>query len=162
MTRTGSGGVYASMKALAVIPLAALLAACGSTTHVSRSLGPAPRSGKISPPPAWIETKGGNKWLGFSSYCWRSGNSGVCADALAPRCGLKGIPDVTVSEGETVRAHLGYDVDEASIEGTQTELKGRVASWRVNQACRAAALHSSFSDILERESDVSGRRPWLA
>jgi hypothetical protein len=133
VTRTGSGDVYASMKTVAVIPLAALLGACGSATHVSRSLGPAPRSGKISPPPAWIETKGANKWLGFSSYCWRSGNSGVCADAIAPRCGLKGIPDVTVSEGETVRAHLGYDVDEASIEGTRTELEGRVASWRVDR-----------------------------
>ena len=55
----------------------------------------------------------------------------MCADALAPRCGLKGIPNVAVSEGETVRAHLGYDVDEASIEGARTELEGRVASWRV-------------------------------
>ena len=117
------------MRPATALLLLFVAAGCGS--GASPPTTRAPVSSKVGPPAAWIETQTGRTRLGFSSYCWRSGNSGVCADALAPRCGLKGIPNVAVSEGETVRAHLGYDVDEASIEGARTELEGRVASWRV-------------------------------
>jgi hypothetical protein len=121
------------MKGLALIPLTVLLAACGSSSNVSRApLEPAPRSVKTGPPPAWVETKAGNHWLGLSSWCWRSGNTGVCADAVAPKCGRQGTPDVAVDEGELIRAHLGYDADEASVDGAHTELKARVVSWRVD------------------------------
>jgi hypothetical protein len=119
------------MKALAVIPLAVLLAACSSSSKVSTPLGPAPRSGKLGPPPAWIETKAGKTWLGFSSSCWRVGNHGVCGDAAAPKCGQPFIPNVSVSDGETVRAHLGYDADEASVDNGMAKLSGRTVSWRV-------------------------------
>ena len=123
------------MKALAVIPLAVLLAACGSASKPKAGdplpLGPPPRTAKISPPPAWIETKAGNSWLGFSTYCWQAGNKGVCADAVAPSCGLEGVPDLEVAKGETVSAHLGYDADEASVDNAKSELDGRTITWQV-------------------------------
>jgi hypothetical protein len=123
------------MKALAVIPLAVLLAACGSASKPKAAdpltLGPAPKTGKISPPPAWIETKAGKSWLGSSTYCWQAGDRGVCADAVAPSCELKGIPKLNIAEGETVHAHLGYDADEASVDNAKAELDGRTVSWQV-------------------------------
>jgi hypothetical protein len=125
------------VKVLALIPLAVLLAACGSTmasTKPSHPLGPAPNAGKPGPPPAWIETKAGSSWLGFSSSCWRIGDAGVCADAAAPRCGRQGTPDMDVSQGETVRAHLGYDASEASVDNAKAQLDGRTVSWRVAES----------------------------
>lgn len=120
------------MRPATTLLLLFVAAGCGSSASPPTTRSPV--SSKVGPPAAWIETRAGRTWLGFSSYCWRNGNSGVCADAVAPRCGLKGIPDVAVSEGETVRAHLGYDADEASIQGARTELEGRVASWRVDSS----------------------------
>ena len=85
------------MRPATALLLLFVAAGCGSGAAPPTTR--APVSSKAGPPAAWIETRAGTTWLGFSSYCWRSGNSGVCADAVAPRCGLKGIPNVTVSEG---------------------------------------------------------------
>ena len=125
-------GVSHSMKALALIPLAVLLAACGS----SAASPPTTRSpaSKNGPPAAWLETKAGNHWIGFSSFCWRKGNSGLCGDAAAPRCGLQGVPDVNVQSGETVRVHLGYAPTEASVDNGVAGLRGRTVTWRVAKA----------------------------
>jgi hypothetical protein len=120
------------MKALALIPLAVLLAACAS----SGASPPATRSPatKNGPPGAWLETKAGKRWLGFSSFCWRKGKSGVCADAAAPRCGPQGVPVVHVQSGETVRAHLGYTPSEASVDNGAAGLRGRTVTWSVTEA----------------------------
>lgn len=120
------------MKTLALIPLAVILAACGSsgaappTTH-----SPASKNG---PPAAWLQTKAGKRWLGSSSFCWKKGNSGLCADAAAPMCGMHGVPDVKVQSGETVRAHLGYAPSEASVDNGAAGLRGRTVTWRVRKA----------------------------
>jgi hypothetical protein len=95
--------------------------------------GVRPEVGTIGPPAAWIETMAGSTWLGFSSWCWNSGHTGACADASGPECGMPGIPDIRVKIGETVRAHLGYTPEEASVEGAEARLKGRTVSWKVHR-----------------------------
>lgn len=150
MTQCFLGGVPSGVRLIALGPLMVLVAACSSTRVLQP--GSAPTAGRHGPPPAWIETKAGSRWLGFSSYCWPNPNqrSGVCADAVAPECNGKGIPNIDVQSGETVRVHLGYKPEEASIEGADVKLDGRVASWRVNHGgpfglfTRAAGKDASY------------------
>jgi hypothetical protein len=124
------------MRLALLCPLAAVLVACGSSS-VTRPGGHPPSAGKSGPPPAWLETRAGRHWLGFSSYCWshREGASrtGVCADTAAPKCSQQSVPSLTVANGERVRAHLGYDVEQASVENTQSKLKGRTVEWRIRR-----------------------------
>jgi hypothetical protein len=120
------------MRFALALPLVLLAAACGSAT-ASPPTEPTPWSGHTGPPAAWIETTAGSTWLGFSSYCWNKGHAGVCADAIAPKCGISGVPDVRVKMGETVRAHLGYTPEEASVEGADAQLKGRTVSWKIDR-----------------------------
>ena len=120
------------MRALLVLPLVLLAAACGSTTaSPPTTRSPASKNG---PPAAWLEAKSGKTWLGLSSFCWRTGNSGVCADGAAPMCKEQGVPDVGVERGETVRAHLGYTPSEASVDNALAKLEGRTVTWRVSEA----------------------------
>ena len=86
-----------------------------------------------APPPAWIETQAGSTWLGFSSYCWTTGRTGTCADAIAPKCGQAGVPDIPVAGDETVRAHLGYTPIGASVDNAKAKLDGRIVTWRVTE-----------------------------
>jgi hypothetical protein len=150
VTRRRLRGVVRAVRLVFLIPLALLAAACGSV-HVSQR-GPAPKAGPHSPPPAWIETKAGSRWLGFSSYCWNdpSGRVGVCADMIAPECNRRGTPDIDVENGESVRAHLGYAPDEASVKGANAKLDGRLVTWRIERAgpfslfTRAAGKDASY------------------
>ncbi len=120
------------MRALLLLPLVLVAAACGS----SAAAPPATRSpaSKNGPPAVWLETKAGKRWLGFSSFCWKQGNSGLCADGAAPTCGMQGVPEVSVQSGETVRAHLGYAPAEASVDNGVAGLRGRTVTWRVSEA----------------------------
>lgn len=106
------------------------LAACGSQVKADRPADPSP-AGKNGPPAAWLETNAGSHWLGFSSSCWRNGSTGVCADSGVAVCGGPGIPALLLHPGETVRAHLGYTPDEASLDTASASLAGRVVEWRV-------------------------------
>jgi hypothetical protein len=120
------------VRALLALPLVLLAAACGS----SAAAPPATRSpaSKNGPPAAWLETTAGKRWLGFSSFCWKKGDSGLCADGAAPTCGMQGVPVVNVQRGETVRAHLGYTPNEASVDNGVAGLRGRMVTWRVTEA----------------------------
>ena len=85
-----------------------------------------------APPPAWIETKGGDRWLAFSNYCWRT----TCLDFIAPALRPE-VPRIRVCRGETVRFHLGFGVRKLAVRvGTRTFplAPSRVASWRVQGA----------------------------
>ncbi len=106
------------MRLALLFPLVLIVAACGSSA-ASPPTSPAPSAGTDGPPPAWLETKAGSRWLGFSSFCWnRLGEDVVsCADAAAPKCSQRTVPKLSVDEGETVRAHVKVD--------------GRTVSWRV-------------------------------
>jgi hypothetical protein len=117
------------MKLAFLFPIAVLVTACGSSMPSQARLGPVPKVGPNSPPAAWIETKAGHRWLGFSSYCWGH----VCADMLAPKCSQQSVPSLTIEEGETVTAHLGYTPEEASVENARATLKDRTVTWRVDQ-----------------------------
>jgi hypothetical protein len=101
----------------------------------ARPPGPAPRvkGVKDGPPPAWVETSSGAKWLAFSSYCWKT----TCADFIPQHCEDKGTPTILVNRGETVRFHLGFRPKSATVSfarGKPKPLRARSAtSWRVTQ-----------------------------
>jgi hypothetical protein len=130
------------MRIAVALAVGLLATACGSSTTASSKRAsstrtpstPAPASARIGPPAAWLETRAGSRWLGFSSFCWSKGNKGVCGDSIAPECGQKGVPDVPVERGETVRAHLGYTPEEASVEHADAKLHGRIVTWQVDSA----------------------------
>ena len=129
------------MRVWLALPVALLISACGSSvsspSQTGGSVSPpetgAPASARVGPPAAWIETKAGSRWLGFSSWCWTEGQTGGCLDAVAPACSRPDVPNILVQSGETVRAHLGYTPTEASVEGADAQLEGRTVSWRVEQ-----------------------------
>lgn len=119
------------MRLALMLPLVLLVTACGSSS-ASPPTTPAP-DGRVGPPPAWLETKAGSHWLGFSSYCWnRAGEDVVtCADAVAPKCSQQSVPKLSVEKGETVRAHLGYAPRKAAVDDMRLKVDGRTVSWHI-------------------------------
>lgn len=119
-----------------MLPLALLAAACGAAEAPRPPAAAPPEAAVGGPPRAWIETKAGSRWLGFSTYCWprhtTKGEIGACADAIAPSCDQPQVPKVPVEQGETVRAHLGFTPKEASVLGREATLSGRVVEWRID------------------------------
>jgi hypothetical protein len=111
-----------------------LLAACASST-ASPPKTPPPEA-RAGPPPAWLETKAGSRWLGFSSYCWNQSGEDVvtCADAVAPKCSQRSVPKLSVEKGETVRAHLAYKPSKAAVDDMRLKVDGRTVSWRIERA----------------------------
>lgn len=126
------------MRLALLLLLALLLAACGSRSSGGAPAGPAPSTGRGGPPPAWIETKAGNRWLGYSSYCWNRPVGDkiehACADFVPPKCSQRSVPSLSVGKGETVRAHLGFTPLEASVENAAATLHGRTVEWRIERA----------------------------
>jgi hypothetical protein len=125
------------MRLALLLSLGLVVAACGSS-RATRPKGPAPSAGAQGPPPAWIETKAGTRWLAYSSYCWslKQGNAQAhgCADMAAPKCSQKSVPKLEVDSGEQVRAHLGYDAQAVSVEHEATKLDGRTVAWRIHRS----------------------------
>jgi hypothetical protein len=121
------------MRIALVSPLVLLLAACASSATSPPKASPPKRT--AGPPPAWLETKAGSHWLGFSSYCWdRAGEDVVtCADAVAPKCSQRSVPKLSVEKGETVRAHLGYTPSKAAVDDMRLKVDGRTVSWRIER-----------------------------
>ncbi len=94
-----------------VVPVLAALLAAGCGSSRPEPPGP-PKLGRPGPPPAWVETKLGSHWLGYSSYCWET----VCADYIAPSCRAdRHTPVVRVRKGEPLRFHLGFDPKEVGL-----------------------------------------------
>jgi hypothetical protein len=107
--------------------------------------GPPPKVPGVrsQPPPAWIETRGGDRWLAFSNYCWTT----TCIDSR-PFDQRRDIPRIPVARGELVRFHLGFRPTKLSLEvGSRTyPLKAaRTASWRVRGKSGFVVLHSDKS-----------------
>src|SRR6266536_2573086 len=118
------------MRLALLLVLTLPLAACGSGSSTSAPpKGPPPSGGRGAAPPAWIETRAGTRWLGYSSYCWNhsEGNAvaHLCADFAAPKCNQRSVPSLSVDSGERVRAHLGFTPLEASVENADARLEDR-------------------------------------
>ena len=130
MTNPPGGGVLsAEMRLVLFAALAVVAAGCGSVQPPHAS-GPPPGKPQVrsGPPGAWLETAAGNTWLARGSFCWHFKNHGVCADSAAASCDQKWIPHIEVARGETIRAHLGFVPQEASVEGATTSVDGRTVS----------------------------------
>ncbi|MDX6644704.1 MAG: hypothetical protein QOK40_431 [Miltoncostaeaceae bacterium] len=86
--------------------LALTAAAClgAVSTAAARPVAPAPRGGSLSPPAAWVETAGGDRWLAFSTSCWTRG----CIDYISPEM-RRDLPRIGVRPGERVVFHLGLE-----------------------------------------------------
>ena len=127
----------------AAAPLLALIllaAACGGKSSPPSDEPPPASSGpaepaptvegaESTPPPAWVETRRGKRWLAFYSYCW----STTCMDSQ-PAEQRTDIPEIAVERDEVVRFHLGFEPSEATLRvGTKsyTLEARRVMSWRV-------------------------------
>ena len=84
------------------------------------------------PPPAWLEKPGTDRWLAYSTYCWTTGNVGMCADYVSPKLRTD-LPRIHVARRTTVRFHLGFRPTSLSlqrIDGPSWRLaRSRVASW---------------------------------
>lgn len=92
--------------------------------------GPPPKvsGANAAPPPAWIEAGMTQKWLAYSSYCWKT----ACVDFVPPAM-RKDIPVLTVKRGTPAKIHLRFAPARLSVsQGTKTTrlAPARVATWR--------------------------------
>jgi hypothetical protein len=122
-----------------ILTLTLLLGAGGAlgATAAAAPTDPPPETGTVSPPPAWVETAGGDRWLAFSSFCW-TGTEGsnppaLCVDFIPP--GMRDdVPRITLRRGQVVRFHLGFTPTRltATVGKKTYRLHPReVAAWRV-------------------------------
>lgn len=116
------------MSRIAVVTAALLVALAGHA--VASPPPPPPKVAGVAdaPPPAWIESGAVQKWLAYSSYCWRT----ACVDFVPPSM-RKDIPVLTVKRRRLVKIHLRFTPAELSVsQGTKTTrlAPARVASWR--------------------------------
>lgn len=101
---------------------------------------------RSAPPPAWIETRRGDRWLAFFDYCWTF----TCIDSR-PIAQRIDIPRIRVVRGELARFHLGFRPASLVLKVGSKSYRlepTRVASWRV----------AGRSGVLEVTGRVSGRR----
>lgn len=92
--------------------------------------GPPPKvsGANAAPPPAWVEAGVVEKWLAYSSYCWKT----ACVDFVPPAM-RKDIPVLTIKRGRLVKIHLRFAPAELSVsQGAKTTrlAPARVATWR--------------------------------
>jgi hypothetical protein len=113
------------MRSLALGLLTLSLASCGGGIDRWGSLTvagppgkpPALKSVDDGPPPAWVRTARGERWLGYSSFCWAR----ACVDYIPSRCGESRTPTLHLARREIVQFHLGFAPSEVAI------LRGRRA-----------------------------------
>ena len=114
------------MRYLALVVVTAVITGCGeakpnatpSDPPSAQPTVPKPtaRGAETRPPPAWLETAEGRVSLGYSSYCWHTERSGVCADSAAPSCADPAYtPKITLRRGEVVIAHIGFEPAEVAL-----------------------------------------------
>ena len=137
----------AGRTALGLAALALVGTACGGSSDkqppaAAGPKGPPPRVSGVSsaPPPAWVETQAGDHWLAFFGYCW----STTCLDSR-PVEQRTDIPRISVTKGEVVRFHLGFEPTSLSLKvGSRTYplRAGRVSTWRVRGGSGTAFLNA--------------------
>src|SRR3981081_3450679 len=133
------------MVRIAVVPMLLALAGCGvsglgtgprpasprdgSSIHDRRPVAAPPRRPDPSaPPPAWVHTEHGSRWLAFGSYCWSAApGRGGCADMIGPDQ-RHDLPLLVVKSGENVRFHLAFTADSVDVyigHGSHSVLRRR-------------------------------------
>lgn len=119
------------MVRIAVVLMLLVLAGCGgvarepeltagsarepSSSRDPRPVTAPPRSPDPSaPPPAWVHTERGSRWLAFDSYCWSARGHSACVDMIAPNQ-RRDVPILVVRSGETVRFHLAFSAKSVDV-----------------------------------------------
>ena len=128
------------MRSLVVGLMTVSLSTCGGNAGfptVTGVLGKPPSAPGVDrgPPPAWVQTARGARWLGYSSFCWGD----LCADYFGARCGHRDTPTVRLTRGEVIRFHLAFAPSAIAIlrgpRASPERLKPvRNPSWRVGAA----------------------------
>jgi hypothetical protein len=57
----------------------------------------------VSPPPAWFRLRSRDRWLAYSSYCWKT----ACVDMIPPQL-LPDLPRARAKLGERLTIHLAF------------------------------------------------------
>ena len=89
---------------------------------------PKPAGVAGAPPPAWIETGTAEKWLAYSTYCWKF----ACVDYVSPEM-RKDLPVLRIRRGQSVAVHLGFTPSQLSVsQGSKTRrlVPRKTATWR--------------------------------
>jgi hypothetical protein len=99
--------------------------------------GPPPKvaGASGSPPPAWSEAGGVQKWLAFSSYCWKT----ACVDFIPPAMRTD-VPSLSVRRGEAATIHFSFLPKKVAISPVRKDGAGksvrlasaRTVMWRPN------------------------------
>ena len=115
------------MKRGALVTLA-VLALASSAVAAPPGKPPKPAGVPGAPPPAWIDAGAVEKWLAYSSYCWKI----ACVDYISPEM-RKDLPVLTIRRGRSVTLHLGFVPSQLSVsQGAKTRsLPARkTVTWR--------------------------------
>lgn len=129
MFRFRSALVGLASLTLALGPASGPLAADPSPS-TAQPAPPPPQVEGVSeaPPPAWIETSRGGRWLAYSTFCWTT----ACVDFVPPSM-RDDLPRVVVRRGEVVRFHLGFEPRSLSVRVGSRLFRlrpARTSSWR--------------------------------
>lgn len=98
---------------------------------LARPPGPPPTvaGAPVAPPPAWIEAGRVERWLAYSSYCWKT----ACVDMLPPEM-RPDVPTVAVPPGRAALLHFGFlprSVTVSKVSGPSRRLPpARAVTWR--------------------------------
>lgn len=130
------------VAALVAVGVGAVVSAPGRAVSDGRSEPPSQPPPRVAgagpaPPPAWVETVRGSRWLAFSSFCWSRGGKSRCTDFF-PESMRTDVPRIRVEQGERVRLHLGFEAREVLLSmGGKRKLylrrtATRTIAWRVS------------------------------
>jgi hypothetical protein len=104
------------MRSLVVGLMTLSLTTCGGNAGFPTLTGPPGKPPSAhgvdsGPPPAWVQTARGARWLGYSSFCWGE----LCADYAGARCGDALTPTLQLTRAEVVQFHLAFAPSELAI-----------------------------------------------
>lgn len=129
--------------AVALTAAGVAAAGCGADDGAGSPTSPPPTITAVDsvPPPAWVETRSGRRWLAFSDFCWFT----ACIDFRQP-AERNDVPVVRVESGETIRFHLGFEPESVAIQvaSARYALKAaEVPEWRVRGRGGFATLETT-------------------
>ena len=128
------------MRSLVVGLMTVSLSTCGGNAGfptVTGAPGKPPSAPGVhsGPPPAWVQTARGGRWLGYSSFCWAE----LCADYAGARCRHADTPTLHLTRGEVIQFHLAFAPSEIAMSRgprarTERLELARSPIWRVRAA----------------------------